>query len=267
MTGPSMKRGRKYLATFATGFRFQFVAMRGQVETYYSLATSPVIALIYLSIMEYSGRSDLLSHAVIAPMLMTLWTAALSFAGEMISEDRESGRLESLVATPAPFSALVFGRLCTCMLLAVPSFLLSYLTAGFVFGYWMSVHHPAVFLTTLVLTAAATAATATTLSSVFVLAPGARIVQNTLSFPMYLAGGVVVPVAMFPTWLEAASRLVYLSWSSDLLRAATDPAPLERPGLGLAMIVLLGLAALLLGSLFIVRFLRNARECGSLTRE
>lgn len=250
------------------GFAFQLVAMRGQADTYFSLITAPFFATVFMAIMEYTGRTDLNAHAVVAPMLITLWTAALSFSGEMISDDRENGRLESLAAAPMSFAMLVFGRLCGCMLLALPSFLMAYLAAGSLFGYWMSFERPLLFASALVLTAMATAATATALSAVFVLAPGARIVQNTLSFPVYLLGGVVVPVSQFPDWLQVLARVVYLSWAADLLRAATTPgADLENAALHLVMLCLLGTGAFVFGRLFIARFLQRARALGALAKE
>lgn len=267
MTPRSSEHSTISLNGFGTGFRFQTVAMRSQSDTYFSLITAPFFALLYMAIMEYSGRTDLNTHAVLAPMLMTLWTAALSFSGEMISENRENGRLELLLAAPASFPMLVFGRLCACMLLSLPSFGMSYVTAGLVFGYWMPIHHPGVFVGTLVLTALATAAAATALASAFVLTLGARIVQNTLSFPVYLLGGIIVPVSLFPDWLEAISRLVYLSWSADLLRASTSPEPVANAVMGFSMLSILGLSALAFGLFSIIWFLRRAKELGTLSKE
>ncbi|MGW8994159.1 ABC transporter permease [Streptomyces zhihengii] len=266
---PTGRTGRRRpLPGFGAGFAFQTVAMRGQADTWFSLITAPFFTLVFMSIMEYSGRTELNAHAVIAPMLITLWTAALSFSGEMISDDRENGRLEALAAAPMSFSALVFGRLCACMLLALPSFLMSYLVAGAVFGYWLPFARPLLFASALVLTAMATAATATALSAVLVIAPGARIVQNSLSFPVYLLGGVLIPVSQYPDWLEALTRIVYLSWGSDLLRAATAPhGGVESTALHTVMLCALGAAAFLSGRVFIARFLRQARALGALTRE
>jgi ABC-2 type transport system permease protein len=255
------------LRGLSAGFRFQLVAMQGQADTYFALVAVPFFGLVFLSVMAYTGRTDLYSHAVIAPMLMALWTAALMFAGEMIAEDRENGRLESLVAAPVVFSLLVLGRLYACMLVALPAFAMSYLVAGVVFGYWMAVPHPVVFGAALLLTALATAAAATALSALFVAAPSARIVQNSLSFPMFLLGGVLIPGSMLPGWLEAATRVIYMSWGADLLRDATDPAPIDHAGVRLAMVALLGALVLGFGVASISRFLRRARSTGGLSRE
>ncbi|MGH9213673.1 MAG: ABC transporter permease [Acidimicrobiales bacterium] len=252
--------------SFGTGFMFQAVAMRKEAGTYLALVSAPFFTLIFLSIVVHSDRADLASYAVIAPTLMTLWTAVLMFSGEMISEDRENGRLEALVAAPISFSQLVFGRLCACMLLSLPAFGIAVVVAGLAFGHWITIHHPLVFVVAIVVTAVATAATATALSALFVVAPGARIVQNTLSFPMFLVGGVMVPASQLPVGLSGISRAIYLSWGADLLRDSLAAESVEAPVARLATVMLLGAAALAFGSVSIVRFLRRARRQGTLSR-
>jgi ABC-2 type transport system permease protein len=248
------------------GFRFQLVAMRGQADTYFALVSTPFFAVIFVSIMIYSGREDLVPYAVIAPTLMALWTASLTFAGEMISEDRENGRLELMVAAPASVSLLVFGRLCAAMTVSVPAFAMSVVVAGVGFGHWIVIHHLPMFLVAVVLTALATAATATALSALFVITPGARVVQNTLTFPMFLLGGVIIPTSVLPSGLAVASRFIYLSWGGDLLRDSLSPGPIEWPAPRLAMVVLLGGVGLAFGLVFINHFLRRGRALGTLSR-
>jgi ABC-2 type transport system permease protein len=252
---------------FVAGFRFQVGAMRGQAETYFALVSTPFFATTFVSIMVYANRIDLVPYAVVGPTLMAQWTSSLSFAGEMISEDRENGRLELLVAAPASLPLLVFGRLCAVMLVSVPAFVVSILIAGVGFGHWITIHHLPVFLIATVLTAMATAAGATALSALFVTAPGARIVQNTLTFPMFLLGGVIIPASVLPQGLDVASRLLYLSWGADLMRAALLPEPIENVALHLGMVILLGGLALVFGLHAITRFVRRARALGTLSRE
>src|SRR5699024_12539583 len=104
-------------------------------DTYSTPIAAPFRPLILLSMVLYSGRTDLAAYAVVAPTLMTLWSAAFMFAGEMISEDRENGRLELLVASPVSLVLLVFGRLCGAMLVSLPAFLLAMGVAGLVFDF------------------------------------------------------------------------------------------------------------------------------------
>jgi len=254
------------LSGFLLGLTFQTRTMTRSVDTYFTLIGAPFSTLILMSMVLYSGRTDLAAYAVVAPTLMTLWSAALMFAGEMISEDRENGRLELLVASPVSLVLLVFGRLCGAMLVSLPAFLLAMGVAGLVFDFWVTVHHPVVFILTALVTAVSTAATATALSALFIAAPGARIVQNTLSMPMFVLAGVMVPVSLFPGWLEGVSRLIYLSWGADLFRDALSPGPVESTAFRLFITLALGGLALALGSFTLVRFVRRARVDGGLSR-
>lgn len=257
---------RAPLTSYTLGFGFQSRAMARSVDTYFTLVGTPFTTAILMSMVLYSGRSDLAAYAVVAPTLMSLWTAALMFAGEMISEDRENGRLEPLVASPVSLPALVFGRLCGAMLVSLPAFALAILVAGLGFGHWITLHHPAVFVAAMVATALGTAAMATALSALFIAAPGARIVQNTLAMPMFLLAGVMVPVALFPGWLEGVSRVLYLSWAADLFRDSLLPEPVEAAVPRLLAVLALSAIALALGSFTLVRFLRRARAEGTLSR-
>jgi ABC-2 type transport system permease protein len=259
-------RPRARSSGFGAGFSFQLIAMRGQADTYFALVSTPFFATIFVSIMLYSGRPDLVPYAVAAPTMMALWTASLAYAGEMISDDRENGRLELLVAAPVSLPLLIFGRLCAVMLVSVPAFVMSILVAGLGFGYWIRIHQLPMFMAAIVLTALATAATATALSALFVISPGARIVQNTLTFPMFLLGGVIIPISVLPTGLDVVSRFIYLSWGADLIRAALTPDPIEAPVPRMAMVVLLGGVALGFGLIFIGRFVRRGRALGTLAR-
>ncbi|MFE9647459.1 ABC transporter permease [Streptomyces sp. NPDC006365] len=250
---------------FAAGLHFQLVAMRREMDTYQSLMLVPFQTLVMMSVMEFTGRYDLSAYAVVAPTLMTMWTSALIFSTDLIAEDKEDSRMETMVATPASFPFLVFGRLCGAMLLALPAFALAVLVAGGVFGYWMPVPHPLVFAAALILTAAGTAAATTALSALFVTRPGDYVLGSTMVYPVFLLSGVVVPTSELPGPLEAVSRLSYLAWAAELLRDATDPAPVAHAVPRLGMVLLLGALLLAAGAVALARFLCRARELGVLS--
>lgn len=131
-------------------------------------------------------------------------------------------------------------------------------------GVEVVVHHPVVFVAALVLTVIATSGTALIMSCTFVLARTARTFQNSLSYPFYVLGGVVVPVALLPDWLEPLSRAVYLSWASDLLRDTLAPEPLADPVVSLVAIGALGLGGYLVGRWLLGRIEARVRRTGTL---
>ncbi|WP_157777811.1 ABC transporter permease [Nocardia terpenica] len=235
-------------------------------DTIQICATAPLLAVLFLAICDRAGRSDISGYAVVAPTLMSLWLLSLYTAGELISEERALGTLEALVAAPARLGVVVMGRLCAVAAVGPVAFGESWLTAGIVFGRWLPLPHPAMAIACVAVTGLATAGTASILSSLFVLMPSARIVQNTLSYPFYLLGGVLVPLSVFPFWLRPVSRGIFLSWSADLLRDCLGAAPITHALPRLAMIAVLGTGGFGCGLFLLKRVVDRVRRLGTLTR-
>jgi ABC-2 type transport system permease protein len=105
---------------------------------------------------------------------------------------------------------------------------------------------------------------ASIMSAVFVLARTAMLFTNALGYPFYLLGGVLVPAAFLPGWLQPVSRLVFLSWSSDLLRDSLSTAPLHDLAPRAAVIAGLGLLQCGAALVLMRALVRRASLTGSL---
>jgi ABC-2 type transport system permease protein len=112
--------------------------------------------------------------------------------------------------------------------------------------------------------AVAIAGTATAMSAVFVLARTARTFQNTLSYPIFLLSGAFVPVDLLPGWLQPLSRLVFLSWGTDLLRDSISPQAVPSVAARLAVVLGLGAGAFIGGMAMLDKFLDRVRALGTL---
>jgi ABC-2 type transport system permease protein len=132
------------------------------------------------------------------------------------------------------------------------------------FGVWIDIEHPLTFLLTLAATAFAVSGTAVIMAALFVLSRTPRTFQNSLSFPFYVLGGVLVPVSFLPDWLEPVSRAIFLSWSADLLRDSLDEAAVDDVAARLGIVVLLGAVGFAIGYALLARTLHRARTEGSL---
>jgi ABC-2 type transport system permease protein len=250
---------------FLASARFQLWLVRREPDNLHVFVTTPLLALVFVAIAEHARRPDLAGYAILAPALMSLLTMVLFLAGAMISEEREQGTLEALVAAPVRLATIMLGRLAAVTLACLVCVLEAGLVAGLVFGRWVTVHHPMLFALSLVVTGLAMAGTATVLSSAFVLFPSARTIQNTLTYPVYLLAGVLVPITLLPVWVQPLSRLMFLSWSADLLRDSLSAAPVAQPVARLAVVAALGLIGYAMGIFLINRFLRHARRHGTLS--
>jgi ABC-2 type transport system permease protein len=251
-------------SSLLAGFRFQTQLQRRSLGDMNMLVTAPLFTLIFLSITQHAGRTDLAPYAVLAPALIVLWRVALVIAGEIIDQDRWNGSLEALIATPARFASIITGRIAAVVLLGLAGFGESWLAAWLGFGVLVPVRHPAAFMATLAATALAMAGTAGVMSALFILTRSARAFTNSLSYPFYILGGVMVPVSFLPDWLEPLSRLVFLSWSADLLRDALNPAGIPDLLPRLGIVLLLGLAGYLTGLVLQHRAVDRLRRTGAI---
>jgi ABC-2 type transport system permease protein len=153
----------------------------------------------------------------------------------------------------------VLGRVLAVSATGMLTFVESWLVARVGFGVTVPLLNPGLIVVALVITAIGSAFTATLLASGFMLSRNLHVFQNSLSYPIYILGGVVVPIITLPGWLHPISAVVYLSWSADLLRnAASNPDP-EGVALDIAMSLGLSVAALLVGVVLMKWFARRLR--------
>jgi ABC-2 type transport system permease protein len=239
--------------------------MRANPDHLLVLVTTPLLGVMLLAVIDHANRPDLLGNAITAPAIMGLWGTSLLVAGEIVDSDRAAGVLEPAMATPAGIGGAVAGRVLAVAITASLSFVESWLVARLVLHRAVPLHHPAEFVAVGGAVVIATSATALVMAAVFALARSARIFQNSLSYPLYLLGGVLVPVALLPEWLRPVSRVVFLSWASDLLRECFRPEPLTAFAGRLGMVLVLGAGSGTLGWILLGKVLQRVRILGTAT--
>jgi ABC-2 type transport system permease protein len=248
---------------FAAGFRLQIAFYRHYPDMLIPLLTGPLYTVIFTMVLRHGGRVDLGAYAVIAPFLMSLWWFALFQGGWVITTDRWEGTIDYLVAAPAGFASVILGRISTMMAAGLACFAEVWLI-GVALGIDVTVHHPLIFAATILLTAFAMTTTSLLLANLFVLARSAATFSNSMSYPFYLLSGILVPIAVLPDWVQPVSNVIFLSWSARSLRDSLAAAPVDDAGGTLAMILLLGCAALAVATVLMARILRHVRQNGEL---
>jgi ABC-2 type transport system permease protein len=247
----------------AAGCRMQLAESRRMPAHLLILVTSPLFAAMFLSILKHSGNTALVTNAVFAPALISLWFLSLDLGGAMVSTERWQGTLECLIGSPARLGAVVFGRILAVVGIAALTFAESFVVARVIFGVHVRLEHPVMLVLALLVTLFAMAGTATLLAGLFVLSRNVLLFQNSMTYPFYLLGGVLVPVALLPFWVQPISRVFFLSWSSDLVRASLRPSAAVGWAWHLGMIAGLGLTCLVIGLVLIERVVRRVMATGS----
>src|SRR5918997_1158769 len=253
------------MRSFWAGFRVHIRFMRAYPDSLIPFFTAPLFTIIFLMIFDRAGRDDLTAYAAIAPLFIALWWLALFQSGWVVSHDRWSGTIEPLVAAPGSFAANVLGRILAPTMVGLVSFGEVWLVARLLFGERIVIHHPAAFVLTVAATLAAMAGTAVVMAALFVLTRSAATFSNSASYPFYVLGGILVPVSVLPDWLEPGSRIVFLSWSSRLMRDVLQPAAIDDFALRLGMILFLGACGFAVGMALLTRILTRVRSNGELS--
>jgi ABC-2 type transport system permease protein len=253
------------LKAFRAGFRLQLRIVRAHPDALIPLFTAPLFTIIFLTIVRQGGRHDLQPDALMAPVLMTLWWFALFLGGMIVTGDRWEGLLEPVLATPAGLATLILGRITAIMALGLIGFFEVWAIGKLVFGVSIPFDHPLPLALTLLTTIFAMAGTAVAFSALFVLTRNAFTFANSASFPFYVLGGVFVPVAVLPGWIQPVTKVVFLSWSADLLRATLKSAAIHNLWGRLGMVVLLGALSFALGRTVLTYVLFRMRTNGELS--
>ncbi len=252
------------LRGFISGFRLQLSFFRNYTDSLIPLVAAPLFAIIFSMVLRHSGRADISGYSVLAAFYITLWRFAIFNGGWVIQIEKWDGTINYLVASPPGLAPVVVGRISTMMLAGGFSFIEMWLFGKYVLHAGVTIHHWYLFLASLVLTLAAMTTTSLFMANLFVLSRAAVAFSNSLSYPGYLLGGILVPVPLLPGWLRPVTTVVFLSWSSRLLQGCLSAAPVPNAGFDLMMLALLGLAALVLGSFMLRRTVRRVRLTGEL---
>lgn len=243
-------------------FLLQVALSRRNPEHALILLIAPMQTTTMLALALSADRPDVVVNAVLAPGLIGLWVAALDYAGRIVPEDRWAGRFSPMIAAPVPLALVVAGRVATVALVGAAAFAESWLVAALGFGRAVTVAEPALFALAVAVTCLATVGTATLLSAVLVVSRARDVLQNSLSYPFYILGGILVPIAVLPGWLHPFSRIVFLSWSADLLRGSVRGDAGQWPR-SVAAILVLGVAAMAAGLWLTRRYVDQARREGT----
>ena len=244
--------------------RAQIQMSRKNVEDLFPIVTIPLSSLVALAILKNSGREDLAGYAMVAALLMSVGQMALFIGSEILANEREGQTLELAIATPTPYFVPLLTRITLLTCVGIVGFLESWALAKWVFAMDITIYHPGTLLATVVLTIFAGSATSLITSTVFCFGKTTRTYQNAIAGPLYLLGGVLVPVTFLPEYVQPFSRLIFLFWSADLLRDSLQPLAPQGVAFRLGAILLLGLIGGAVGAVLCARLLNHLRREGTL---
>ena len=122
-------------------------------------------------------------------------------------------RCSSRWSRPSSPASVLLGRVMSLMCFGLLSLIEVWVVGKLVFGVSIPFEHPGELVATLAVTAVAMGGLAVAFSALLVMTRNAYTFTNSASFPSLL-GGVFVPVASLPDWVQPISTVLFVSWSS-----------------------------------------------------
>ncbi|MGW4562932.1 ABC transporter permease [Streptomyces sp. NPDC004561] len=210
-------------------------------QLFATLVVIPCYSLVFFHFLKGHHQGGLATTTALTAFLMGAWSHAVFVASQAVDDDRAQGTLSLSLLTPSRYLLALALRTLLTTSLALPVLGEMFLVGRWVFGLPIRVDRPGLTLLVAALVTTGVAATALLMSGLMILVRAARSLQNALTYPFYLLGGLILPVATLPEPLRWIARGFFLSWGAQLLRdAAAGPVS----DLGARLAVLCALVAL-----------------------
>lgn len=204
-------------------------------------------------------------YVIVGTALSGIWSTLLFAGSGAISHERWMGTLELLAASPAPFFAVIGGKLAGTTMFSLLSLVLSYAIGALLFGYPIVIAEPAWFAVSLVFAVVALWATGMFFAPLAILWRAVGRFLLGLEYPIFALSGFLFPVLLLPVWLLPISVVLPPYWAAVALHGAAS-GDLDAAGLLRAWFFLLltGAVLLLIAGRLADEVLTRARRAGTL---
>ena len=224
-----------------------------------------VFATIAFYMFKSGGKTGTLLYAALGAGMMGIWSSTLFGAGGLIQWWRWEGTLELAVGAPPPFFFVLLPAALSSAVVGAYSLAATLVWGRLVFGIPLHFVHPLAFALSLAATVASLGLMGLLMASSFILYRHANALMNLLEYPVWVATGLVFPIALLPGWAQPISWPLAPRWGIEAIRhSALGGGPVWGP---VAMTIVLG-AAYSAGAYLFLRMFENlarARATLSLT--
>ena len=227
-----------------------------------SLLQPVIFATIAFYMFKAGGRPGTLLYAALGAGMMGIWSSTLFGSGGALQWNRWQGTLELLVAAPAPFIVVLLPLTLATSVTGAYSLASTLGWGRLLFGVPLHFAHPIAFAVAIPAAVLSLGLMGLLMASSFILYRNANALSNLLEYPVWVATGLIFPLALLPGWVAPISWLLAPRWGIDAIRhAALGGGPVWFP---IAMCVATGAAYLGLAALFLKYFERAARARATL---
>jgi ABC-2 type transport system permease protein len=220
-----------------------------------------IFATIAFYMFKAGNQPGTLLYAALGAGMMGIWSSTLFGSGGALQWNRWQGTLELLVAAPPPFVVVLLPLTLATSITGIYSLLATLFWGRIFFGVPLHLAHPVTFLVAVPSAIVALGLMGLLMASSFILYRHANALSNLLEYPVWVATGLLFPLALLPGWVTPLSWLLAPRWGIDAIRHAAIGGSSWFP---IAMCAATGLGYLLLAAVFLQIFERAARARATL---
>lgn len=231
----------------------------------FDILTAIVTPITYASIAFFlyrrGGGAETLLWVSLGAAFMGLWASTLWGAGNNIQRQRSQQTLEFAIAAPTPFLVSLLGTSLASSTVGLYSLVATLAWGRFLFDVPLELAHPILFALSLPAAILSLSLLGIVMAATLILYRYAWALANMLEYPIWLAAGLLAPIALLPGWVHPISYALAPTWGAKAVRESVlGGSPLTAIGM------CVGLAAvyLVIGFFLVQNFERLARQRATL---
>ena len=200
--------------------RLQLKITLAASEFGFMLLQPVVFTIISVGTYLYGKKPDFGLFAIIGTGLISIWNGNLFTSGEIISNERRTGTLSLVMATPTSLFTILLGKSFANAIVSVLAMGTTFLTGMLAFHLPLGIHDPLQFLAGLLLIIFSITSLGLIFGSLFIITRNAGEFVSVANFPVYILSGLSVPLTLLPLWTRPLSDLLTPTWGNTLLNHA-----------------------------------------------
>lgn len=232
----------------------------------FSIVLGVVQPAILTGMLILTRRDLPMSEATLAAVsasLTSLWALTVWSGGGILRNELRFGTLGRLVIAPTDVRLVLLGKTAGGAILNMALVSISSAVVLIVAGVTPRVTDPSLLILATGLTLLSAIGLSLVLACIFVLTRAAARISEALTYPVFLFGGLMIPVTSLPEGLQWPASLMSLRWARELIGTSLGSSGRGDP-VAFAWLAALATVYLVVGWLLFERVLDRSRATGRL---
>ena len=242
-----------------TGFALRFFAPMMTLGAAWVLYNQVYQGTLSPEFENIIGSSTYLSFITIGNAFYVFVFAAAFVVGRVMFWERATGTIEATFMTPMNRLAYMAGVMVAAATSSLVDFAAVFLI-GTVFGFQVASFNAALFLLSVALTAFALFGVGLMVNAITLSFRDRTTTSNTLMILFMVFSGIVCPIGLMPSWAQAISRFLPLTYGVKVMRASLLGIETFNVAQDLVTLTALGIAYFILGALTLSLIERNLKK-------